>query len=104
MAPGEVENLLSELGFRVNCEERIQLFKDLVQFHEDPEHPHRKVMTLRPTDHVLNTEFHVFLRKHGERYFGHERQHLKQDAPFFNSQMSTEEFVITILGACDLND
>ncbi|KAL9117581.1 MAG: hypothetical protein Q9187_005880, partial [Circinaria calcarea] len=91
MAPPDVEYRFSQLGLRSHCEERVQLFKDLVRFHEDPKYPQRRVMTLSPDDHLLNAELHVFLREHGERYFGHERQHLKRDSPFFNDQMSTQE-------------
>lgn len=96
MAPRDVEDRFSELGLRSHCEERVQLFNDLVRFHEDPKYPHRRVMTLRPNDHLLNDELHVFLREHGKRYFGHERQHLKKDSPFFNDQMSTGESVPSI--------
>ena len=100
MAPKEVEYRFSELGLRPDCKERTRLYEDLVRFHEDPKFHYRRFLTARPNGNLLNAELHIFLREHGERYFGHTREHLIPNSPFYSSEISTAEFVPLKVNAC----
>ena len=89
-APAAIGHFFNALDLSVDYNLRVSLWLDLVRFHEDPLHPHRRSMHYRTGKALVHIELRNFLRLHGHHYFSEEN--LTFGARVYKDSLSSKKY------------